>query len=471
MTSGTAMRSRVRRRLFESLEPRKMLSATDGDLESIPLPLNAAADEVFGEFGEALIPIDEGKIPLLHSFPEAQTKVFLDFDGNFELSWSDATHVVTPPYDIDGRPDSFGSGEQERIVEIWRRVAEDYAPFQIDVTTEDPSDHVTELNEVDASIKRIRTFYFRREFDITDPADVRNLRVHLLRDDGAAVYLNGTQVVRDNLGLNARFDDFATSGSSGSDEQTYHQFPVDETLLVHGRNVIAVEVHQRSDDSSDTSFDLQLTANVGGQPSSDVIPRQSEWAYLDDGSDQGTAWSSADFNDGNWPVGRGEFGYGDMTATTQVAIGGSSADWYDGQSGGVALLNSFRSGDSAVAFVFSRSLSNVTKRIAEAASHEAGHTFGLTHQATFDESGEKIDDYNRGGNGWAPIMGVAYDEEISTWSNGPTSSVNNTQDNMAVIAQRGGGYRRDDHGDLASNATALTDLIGDNGDFEISGVL
>ncbi len=38
-----------------------------------------------------------------------------------------------------------------------------------------------------------------------------------------------------------------------------------------------------------------------------LIPRQSEWSYLDDGSDQGTAWREPDFG-GNWAAGRAAVG-------------------------------------------------------------------------------------------------------------------------------------------------------------------
>jgi len=50
----------------------------------------------------------------------------------------------------------------------------------------------------DAGDKHITT-YFRREFDATDVADVSELTLRLLRDDGAVVYLNGQEVARSNM--------------------------------------------------------------------------------------------------------------------------------------------------------------------------------------------------------------------------------------------------------------------------------
>lgn len=416
----------------------------------------------------------EGELPILHSLPEAQTKVYLDFDGNFESSWGGHQNVVTPPYDVNGNPDVLDSEEQSRIVEIWRRVAEDFSPFNIDVTTDDPSDAETSLGEIDSSNNRVRTFYFRRNFDISNENDIQDLQVQLLRDDGAAVYLNGIEIIRDNLAADAEFDDFATAGASGSDERTYHRFHVDEELLLPGRNVIAVEVHQRSDSSSDVSFDMRLVGTVDGTRDSSIIEDHSEWRYLDDGSNQGTAWQAATFDDSSWKIGIGEFGYGDVVATTHVAIGGSSNDWFGGGAGGVAFVNGYSESGRTVAFVFPRSIDNNAKSVAEASSHEAGHTFGLSHQSVYDEeTGERITEYNSGSGEWAPIMGVSYDRSLSTWHRGPTSSVNSRQDDLNIIGRsaNGFGFRTDAHGNTISRAAALSDFQDADGFVTVEGVL
>ncbi len=39
-----------------------------------------------------------------------------------------------PPFDTDGAPASFSPAEQQAIVAIWRAVAEDFAPFDVDVS-------------------------------------------------------------------------------------------------------------------------------------------------------------------------------------------------------------------------------------------------------------------------------------------------------------------------------------------------
>lgn len=79
-------------------------------------------------------------VPVFHSFPSAPATLYLDFDGHFQASWGSYQNVSTPVYDRDGDPSDFSATEIAEISEIWARVAEDYAPFNIDVTTEDPGD-------------------------------------------------------------------------------------------------------------------------------------------------------------------------------------------------------------------------------------------------------------------------------------------------------------------------------------------
>jgi len=113
------------------------------------------------------------------------------------------------------------------------------------------------------------TTYFRTTFDVSDPSELSALTLRLVRDDGAAVYLNGHEVARDKLDPDAGFDDYATgSAVGGSDESRFYEFSVDPMYLWPGRNVIAVEIHQISGTSSDISFDLELIATTKPQGSS-----------------------------------------------------------------------------------------------------------------------------------------------------------------------------------------------------------
>ena len=72
----------------------------------------------------------------------------------------------------------------------------------------------------------------------------------------------------------------------------------------------------------------------------------------------------------------------------------TSNSWYGSGAGGVAYINSFSWGDNTPCFVFSALLGYNTKNIAEAASHEAGHTFGLRHQSSYNSACVKLSDYH-----------------------------------------------------------------------------
>ena len=43
----------------------------------------------------------------------------------------------------------------------------------------------------------------------------------------------------------------------------------------------------------------------------ELIARGAEWRYLDDGSDQGTAWRGKDFDDSGWESGPAQLGFGE----------------------------------------------------------------------------------------------------------------------------------------------------------------
>jgi hypothetical protein len=152
-----------------------------------------------------------------------------------------------------------------------------------------------------------------------------------------------------------------------------------------------------------------------------------------------------------------------------------SSGWYGSSAGGVAFINSFTWGDDHPCFVFSVLLNNNAKKIAEAVSHEAGHTLGLYHQSQYDSYCNKLTDYYGGQGtgeiGWAPIMGIGYSRNFTLWSNGPNSlGCDNYQSDLDIITSEvnGFGYRDDDHGNDFSGSTQL---LFANQQFEMNGVI
>ncbi|MBL9135675.1 MAG: hypothetical protein JNK85_07400 [Verrucomicrobiales bacterium] len=111
----------------------------------------------------------------------------------------------------------------------------------------------------DKDRKRITT-YFRTAFVVQDPARFESLIVRAVYDDGLAVYLNGSELIRSNLAPQAPSSDLALVSAS-SEENLWHSYTV-LNRLVPGTNVIAAEVHRYSRSEADLSFDLQLLGKI-----------------------------------------------------------------------------------------------------------------------------------------------------------------------------------------------------------------
>ncbi len=262
------------------------------------------------------------------------------------------------------------------------------------------------------------TTYFRKTFQVSDPSKYTSLELLLLRDDGAKVFLNGSNVAKSNLPSgNINYLTLAKSGQGASNENKFYKFTVSPSLLINGSNVFAVEVHQASAASEDLGFALMLigfypgctvpqnlsatnittssaslnwnpvvsatgynidyriintswvsaftsspflalqnlspgrtyqfraqavcgsgstawsavssfTTLQNSNPVDSLILENDLWKYLDNGSNQGTAWSQLSFNDSGWSTGNAELGYGDGDENTVVGYGPDAGNKY-----------------------------------------------------------------------------------------------------------------------------------------------
>jgi predicted Zn-dependent protease len=102
--------------------------------------------------------------------------------------------------------------------------------------------------------------------------------------------------------------------------------------------------------------------------------------------------------------------------------------------GGVAYIESIKWGLDVPCFVFSKALGYSQKRIAEASSHEAGHTIGLYHQSEFNDSCQYVREYFNGGTlPNAPIMGNSYSKPGIWWIGPLTNGCTRIQNDSLVI--------------------------------------
>lgn len=117
----------------------------------------------------------------------------------------------------------------------------------------------------DANNKHITT-YFRKTFvystvDNSPVGCILNIR----RDDGMVVYLNGVEITRSNMPT-GEIDYLTQANAAVADdaEEALNEYLL-ELLLLDGENVIAVEIHQVSGQSSDISFDASLARLVSSE--------------------------------------------------------------------------------------------------------------------------------------------------------------------------------------------------------------
>ncbi len=109
--------------------------------ESLPLPELATALEIGTVAAAVSYPLDQTFF--LHSRPGCKRIIYLDFNGHvltgtaWNAGYAGGQPINCPPFDFEGGPSVFTSNELTAIQQIWQRVAEDYAIFDVDVTTQD----------------------------------------------------------------------------------------------------------------------------------------------------------------------------------------------------------------------------------------------------------------------------------------------------------------------------------------------
>ena len=139
-STQTSRRTRTRPLQLEALEPREVPSA---EYCALPPFVGTPEPEPAPNWTREP-PFDLSQTFLLHSRPTANHVIYLDFDGHttvgtlwnseFNGGWDYRSHGFDPA-DNGG---NFLNWELERIQYIWQRVCEDFLPFDVDVTTEDP---------------------------------------------------------------------------------------------------------------------------------------------------------------------------------------------------------------------------------------------------------------------------------------------------------------------------------------------
>src|SRR3954471_12411868 len=118
----------------------------------------------------------------------------------------------------------------------------------------------TQLSLSNASNVKISTYYFRTHFTLTNNPFELTITITNLVDDGAVFFINSNEIARVNMPAAPATIVYLTPASSSVDA-TYKTFDVPPSVLVHGDNILAVEVHNASNASLDIGFGLSATVN------------------------------------------------------------------------------------------------------------------------------------------------------------------------------------------------------------------
>ncbi|CAM2988630.1 twin-arginine translocation pathway signal protein [Chryseobacterium flavum] len=103
------------------------------------------------------------------------------------------------------------------------------------------------------------TAYFAKDFTVDLSTLSDHMELGIMRDDGIVVYLNGEEVVRDNMPAGAiTFNTLSSTIIDGAAESTYNIFSIPKSKFVNGVNRISIELHNRSAGSSDLRIDAYL---------------------------------------------------------------------------------------------------------------------------------------------------------------------------------------------------------------------
>ena len=124
--------------------------ACPANLDPVPLPPEATAPS------QSKVPLSTP--PACSSRPGSPNTLYLNFSGYVVTgkAWNSWKFPVFEalPYDLDGDITTFNQYEQAQIVETWKRVSEDFKPFNINVTTVKPQDLETNNNVLHALITK-----------------------------------------------------------------------------------------------------------------------------------------------------------------------------------------------------------------------------------------------------------------------------------------------------------------------------
>ncbi len=236
------------------------------------------------------------------------------------------------------------------------------------------------------------TYYFRTEVNVADASAVTMIKGSISYDDAAIIYVNGIKA--------AAFNDEgcdANNSYSAHKANTTEEFKItDEEVLKalkDGANIVAVELHNHYDSSSDIMFAMNEMAFSADELQ--LISATDEWKYLDNNTDPAngnsdrTVWTAESFDTTGWNSAAGPFGSKRGTAN------------YSSSRTAATVLNGCDGANNTPAYFFRTtfhidSLEGYTKLVGSleyddgAIVYINGHRVAAGHDIACDENGEQL---------------------------------------------------------------------------------
>lgn len=162
--------------------------------------------------------------------------------------------------------------------------------------------------------------YLRKMFTVADPLSYGDMRIQVWRNDGIILYLNGEELLRNNI--SSSYVDHESYARTGVSDDGFLELVVPATWLTAGDNLLAAEVHIASANDNTLSFDLSLRGIRAQSENRRLIRTGADgWRYAHtEAGIADPAWKNADYDDAGspWLTGPAPFGYGDGDEATRL---------------------------------------------------------------------------------------------------------------------------------------------------------
>lgn len=178
------------------------------------------------------------------------------------------------------------------------------------------------------------TYYFRTKVNVNKASAVTAIKGSISYDDAAIIYINGVKAAAFN---EAGCDSNSSYSANKANSTDRFEITNEAVLnaLKNGENVVAVEVHNHYDKSSDIWFAMN---ELSFATDTVLLDGSAQWKYLDNNTDPAgdssatgynrTAWTEKDFDDSEWKAASGPFGsktggaaYGDGRTVNTIIDG------------------------------------------------------------------------------------------------------------------------------------------------------